>query len=304
MANRRSTGLISDIQRYSIHDGPGVRTLVFFKGCPLNCWWCSNPECQPYSLSLLQSKTDCIQCRKCIQICPKNAIRWEDEKGIVIDRQNCDLCGQCAERCYAGGLKLSGRRYTEQSLLAEIVKDEAFYRMSGGGVTFSGGEPLFQFEFLKSMIRLCREKGLHTAIETSGYSTGDNAHEIFELVDLVLIDLKHLNNEKHKKMTGVSNTPILENWRWLRKKKEVIGRIPVIPGFNDSKEEMTAMAEFLTHSSCREIHLLPYHRYGEGKYCSLGITYKMNGSLLLKDSKINELSEIFVSRNLKVQIGA
>jgi len=269
-------GVIFDIQRYAVHDGPGIRTLVFFKGCPLRCLWCDNPESQQRSVEIGFAKQNCIGCGKCFEVCPESALHWGEGR---VDRKKCTVCGKCTEVCFARALTLIGREITVTEVLREIERDRIFYRRSGGGVTFSGGEPLSQPEFLVAVIQSLRQVGIHTAIETSGYAPEHVIREVFPLLDLILYDIKHMNPEKHKAYTGVSNDRILDNLvvaSTLR--TEIIIRVPLIPGCNDSEDNIDQLVYFAKKlRAVREIHLLPYHRLGQHKYAKLGRSYPLDG---------------------------
>jgi pyruvate formate lyase activating enzyme len=297
-------GLISHIQRYSIHDGPGIRTLVFFKGCPLTCLWCSNPETQKSSPEVLYSKIKCKSCDHCLSACALNAI--EDIDGSkVIDRTLCDACGMCVEACPNEALEIAGRSMTTEKVLKEVEKDTVFYRSSGGGITLSGGESLAQAEFSTELLRKCYNRGIHTALETCGYQAWQTLAAMLPYTDLVLYDLKCMDPEKHKALTGVSNRIILENARKLALEKiPMIIRLPVIPGYTDSQTNIKAAAAFMaTLEGVREVDLLPYHRLGEAKYQKLGIRYRLEGLLPPASEQMEAISRILKSYGLKTHIG-
>ncbi len=259
--------LIFDIQHFSVHDGAGIRTTVFFKGCPLKCRWCSNPESQSFLPELMYNPAKCIGCGACIPKCPQKAIRIEDGR-ILFDFGRCDQCGACVDECYAEARTIKGREMSVQEVFDEIKKDMIFYSNSGGGVTCSGGEPLAQPEFLSSLLKMCKESGeMNTAIETCGCVPWKNVEMCSPYIDEFLYDIKHIDPEKHMEYTGGSNSQIMENCRRLAAMgKSIIIRVPVIPTFNAYPEVICAIADFAKEIGVKEINLLPYHRYAAGKY--------------------------------------
>lgn len=266
-------GIVFDIKGFAIHDGPGIRTTVFLKGCPLRCEWCHNPESQALRPVLAQFKSNCIGCLKCLARCPHGALS-AGEDGIVIDRGGCQACGACAETCYAGALVLRGRRMTVEQVMAEVRKDRPFYENSGGGMTLSGGEPLFQPDFAIALLKAARAEGLHTCLDTCGYVSAHVLAQALPYVDLVLYDIKSVNSQRHRSRTGRPNQRILENLRALTTDGVPIKlRMPLVPGFNDRPEDIAEAARFvadLKHPPPLEI--LPYHRLGVGKCEALGMS--------------------------------
>ncbi|MFX1350077.1 MAG: glycyl-radical enzyme activating protein, partial [Promethearchaeota archaeon] len=239
-------GIIFNIQRYSIHDGPGIRSTVFLKGCPLKCKWCSNPESiNPYPEIFLRGEK-CNQCGKCLDACLPEAIILS-KNSIQINRDKCNLCMKCVSACSLGAINHIGRKVTVNEVVSEVMRDELFYNNSGGGVTISGGEPLYQIDFTLNLLREFKKRSLHTSIDTTGYAKWEEIEKILDYVDLVLFDIKHLNSEMHQMGTGVKNELIVNNLnRILKKRKKVWIRIPVIPDFNDSNQFMRELAEFLS----------------------------------------------------------
>lgn len=272
-------GRITNIQRYSIHDGPGVRNTVFLKGCPLRCAWCANPETQTAGPQLAYSAVKCIGCGRCQSACPHQALRLEDT-GVVIDRARCRSCFTCADSCYAGALHVFGQELTVDQTYRRLQTNRA-WRM-GGGVTVSGGEPLLQAEFTAALLRRCRNNGIHTAIETSGYAPWEALAQTAEQCDLVYFDVKIADPGEHRRYTGVDNALILENLRRLSAqfpRLTLIVRTPVIPGVNNSSRalgEIAAILSGLPHLS--DYELLPYHGFGEPKYAQLGMAYQLAGT--------------------------
>jgi pyruvate formate lyase activating enzyme len=300
-------GLIFDIQKFAIHDGGGIRTLVFLKGCPLLCPWCSNPESLADKPEITFVCNNCIGCGKCLEICPSDAINRDESngKGLTIDRDRCTLCGQCAKHCYAGAINIIGRYLSVPELMEIIERDRKFYEQSNGGVTFSGGEPTTQPEFLKAALKETQRRGIHTAIETSSFVNWETYASILEHVDLVLTDIKHMDDAEHKRLTGVSNKVILDNLRNIsRLGIPVKIRLPLIPGFNDSTRNLEATADFVERlSHVQSLDILPYHRLGEMKWGQLGQDYSLAGVEALTLEETEARIQLFRDHGLKVSIG-
>jgi pyruvate formate lyase activating enzyme len=267
------TGLVFDIQHFAIHDGPGIRTTVFLKGCPLHCLWCHNPESQTAGLEIFYLPEKCIGCRACEDVCPEGAHLFKDNEHSL-DRAICVRCGTCTVECYSGGLERVGQEMSVDAVLAEVVKDTPFYSTSGGGLTVSGGEPMQQFAFTRDLLLAAKEAGLHTCLETSGCSSRERYLEVAPLVDLFLFDIKETDPELHRQFTGVSNLAIRSNLLALDLNgASLVLRCPIIPGLNDRSEHfagITALANQLRN--VREIHILPYHPLGTSKSQRLGKT--------------------------------
>ena len=267
---------VFDIQRFSVQDGPGIRTTVFLKGCPLNCLWCSNPESQSPIPQLLYFETHCTHCYQCIDACPSGAIRKTDDGKISLDRQRCTGCGTCVQECLTEARSISGKEATVEDVCRIVEKDMTYYRNSGGGVTVSGGEPTCQPEPLLELLVKCREIGIHTCLDTCGFVDWDILKEAIKHVDLVLMDNKHMNTEVHKELTGVNNDVILENTaRVATQGVPMIIRVPLIPGLNDSDENINQLGQFMKTCGLLGVDLLPYHRFSLSKYQALGKDYRL-----------------------------
>lgn len=298
-------GVIFNIQHYSIHDGPGIRTTVFLKGCPLRCLWCQNPESQILRPEVFFNQEKCTGCGQCAAVCPCGAIEIQEGK-VGTNRERCKGRGKCAQVCPNEARSLMGRCVTAGEVFSEVAKDAIFYEPSGGGVTLSGGEPLAQPEFAAAILRLCKKAGMHTAVDTCGYAAWETVKEVLQYADLALFDFKHMDTAKHQDYTGVPNHLILENAKKIyRELCPMWARIPVVPGYNGTKENIRATAEFISRElgSRVRVHLLPYHKMGEVKYDRLE---REGGTLQtkpLEDEKMNELKEIVESFGLETVIG-
>lgn len=300
--NYNMEGLVFDIQRFSIHDGPGIRTIVFLNGCPLSCKWCSNPESQILKPVIMYQSMNCIHCGRCVRACKKNAICFEN-KGFI-NREICTACGECVNVCPASALTLKGRKMTVEQVIKELKKDAINYRRSGGGITLSGGEPLVQSDFSKELLKAAKAQGWHTAIETTGYGNKKNIEEVFPYIDLALMDIKNINSSIHKEYTGVTNEIILENAKRISEITNTVVRVPVIPEFNSSKERILEICNFVKIlKNVKTIHLLPYHTYGQNKYELLGRDYLMKKTIHLSEEEIDKLKELVEGQNINCIIG-
>ncbi|MGH4123247.1 MAG: trans-4-hydroxy-L-proline dehydratase activase [Clostridium sp.] len=298
-----TSSTIFNIQKYSIHDGPGIRTTVFFKGCPLNCWWCHNPESQNPNPEIMFFKERCTGCGTCVKRCPAKAIKLV--QGFpVFNESKCTLCGKCSDFCLSNARELVGKDITVKNLMKEIIKDEVFYEESNGGVTFSGGEPLMHADYLYNTLKICKDKGIHTTVDTSGYASWEQFEKIVDKVDLFLFDIKHMNNEKHIKYTGMENTIILENLKNLSGKGSTIYiRLPLIAGINDDDENIDATVNFLSKLNIMHVNLLPFHKMGMDKYRRLNRSYKLSGMEKPRDEVIDKIADKFKNAGIKIIIG-
>jgi len=297
-------GRVFNIQRYSLHDGDGIRTLVFLKGCPLSCLWCANPESQKAipEVGFIASRCTgaAAECGgACLSVCPVEAISLDSEDKPIIDRKVCDACGLCAKVCPEGALKVVGDLMSVDQVIAEVEKDRPFYRRSGGGVTIGGGEPLVQPRFTAELLEAAHEVYINTALETCGLAPWKHFEAVLKHVDLLHIDLKHMDSVRHKEVTGQSNELIVDNLRRIPSVKslqEVIVRIPVIPGCNDSTDEIRDMAEFLLRLGYKQIELIPYHRMGVSKYAQYDMIYPLPECELPSEAAMVKLREIVSSK--------
>ncbi len=297
-----SEGMVFDIQRYALHDGPGIRTTVFFKGCPLSCWWCHNPEGQSPQPDLVYVQNRCLVCGECIKICPHGAVHCLN--GEIQTTSACQVCGNCAEACPAGARKVAGRRMKVWEVMSEIQRDVIFSDQSGGGATFSGGEPLAQPGFLSSLLDACRAKRIHTVVETCGLAKQDVVLELSDKAGLFLYDLKILDPEKHKKYTGVSNDSILANLEALaERRRRVIVRYPIIPFVNDDGMNVRQMVALLSRLRLWQVHLLPYHETGTEKYKRLGLGMRLEDVKAPPASLMKRIAGEFERAGIKVKVG-
>lgn len=286
-------GVIFNIQRYSIHDGPGIRTTVFLKGCPLKCFWCQNPESQVIKPEIFLDRKKCTLCGRCIVVCPTGATSLSKES-LAIERSACTGCRKCVEVCPNEARRLVGRNVTVDEVIRHVLRDVRFYENSGGGVTLSGGEPTAQPHFALSILKKCKGAGLHTAFDTCGYVSWTMMKKLLDHTDLVLYDLKHMDPKKHYEATGKDNRLILRNVKRIAGHKPLRIRVPIIPGFNDTPGEIRAIAHFVKKAlNSAPIDLLPYNRLGENKYELLERNYSPLQSQ--EDSHMKALESILSS---------
>ncbi len=298
------SGTIFNIQKFSVHDGPGIRTTVFMKGCPLSCRWCSNAESinpNPEPAIIMER---CTGCGDCVDACPANAVTVDNGK-VSFDRSICTACGQCIPSCPGDAITIYGKTVTVDQVLKEVLKDRSFYSGSGGGVTVSGGEPLRQPEFVIELFRKCKEEPISTCLDTCGYASGEILRDILRYTDNVLFDLKHMDGSKHREFTGVDNKRIRENAEIVCKSEaDVLFRIPLIGGVNSGEDNIRQTAEFIESlGSENRVELLPYHRLGIGKYRMLGRHYSGRDFETPDEETIEKLKAIFIRHGIQCDVG-
>ena len=304
LATPMKNGVIFDIRKYSIHDGPGIRTTVFFKGCPLRCWWCHNPEGQDVEPELVYRKSRCLGCDECSKSCQREAISLVAQS-ISVNREKCVPCNNCCRVCPSDALSIAGKQMTVKEILEEIEKDRTFYEESRGGVTFSGGEPLMQPDFLNALLNECKERAIHTAVNTCGFAQYEIIDRMRDKVDLFLYDIKTMDNRKHRKYTGASNEQILKNLKKLAESgSSIVISFPIIPSINDDDKNVTRTAEFISSlPNIQQVNLLPYHRAGIEKYKNLGKPYKLDKIQPPSNQRVKSVKEKMEAFGIRVGIG-
>jgi len=299
--------LIFNKQKYNTYDGPGIRTLVFFKGCPLRCKWCSNPESLETGYSVMFKQDLCMNCGECAKVCPVNIHKMVDGVHIVDRSINCNGCRNCEKACCNKALKIAGEKVKISELYSYVEEDRTFYDISGGGVTLGGGEVTAQAESARSLLMTCKRGGINTAIETCGYVKLENLLKIAEFTDTFLIDIKHMDPEMHMKYTGVRNERILDNIKELLERRyNVKVRMPMLKGINDYKEEIEAVIEFLSpyrnYKNFLGVDVLPYHKLGVYKYAQLGWDYELNEQEPLSEEDLVRIKSYFDAHDFEVNI--
>lgn len=297
-------GNIFNIQKFSIHDGPGIRTTVFFKGCPLRCKWCSNPESQEFELQITYDKRKCATCQTCINTCPQNCISWVDESPgtgyIQINKKECTKCKTCVSHCPRHALSTEGELMELDYVLNICLQDIDFYEESGGGVTLSGGECFCQSKFVIELIHRLKEHNIHVAAETTGFIDEETFHKLTPLFDLILFDIKHYDSKLHKNGTGVESNLILKNLTWAYENNiNILPRIPVIPGFNNALSDAKGIASLLKDIGFKKVQLLPFHQFGEHKYELLGREYEMKDVKALFPEDLESYKQVFIDERIE-----
>jgi choline trimethylamine-lyase activating enzyme len=306
------TGRIFDVQKFSVHDGPGIRTLVFFKGCPLHCVWCSNPEGISPAFQPFWAQALCTSCGACVQVCSEGVhhlVDTADGPTHVVDRSvSCRGCGRCVMVCPSSALRSAGRDVTVADVMDDVLKDYAFYANSGGGLTLGGGEPTRQPDFAAALLRQARNEDVHTAMETCAYSSWDTFERLLPLLDLVLVDIKHMDETAHERLTGESNRLVTQNIvKLLRKNVPVIVRVPLVPGLNDGanlEATLRFVGEHDVDGMVQRIDILPYHRFGVAKYGHLGLSYALDEIVEPGREAVIEAAELAASFGYPVHIQA
>ncbi|MBU3113323.1 glycyl-radical enzyme activating protein [Clostridium lacusfryxellense] len=295
---------VMEIERFAIHDGPGIRTLVFLQGCPLHCLWCANPESQAIGEHLMYYKNKCVKCGDCGSVCKNSAITFENDSP-KFHRDKCTHCRQCEKSCLQHAIQFSGKTMNANEIMEVVLRDKDYYENSGGGITISGGEPFVQFDIFLELLKKSKAQGLHTAVETCGQTSIDKIKEAEPFLDLFLFDFKHIDEDKFHKYTGGDIKLILQNLKYIASvnAEKIILRIPVIPGFNNDNDTLYKMFEKACEYGIKNVHLLPYHTLGIEKYEQLGRDYKLTHMTSMKKDELKEYKIMGEKLNLNVQIG-
>jgi glycyl-radical enzyme activating protein len=293
--------LTFDIHRFSLNDGPGIRTTVFLKGCYLKCEWCHNPESQSFNPLLSFNPEKCLHCFECVKVCPNNAHKIKEDKHFV-DWDLCDLARKCVEVCPSGALKIIGTNTEVDLIISEVMRDKKYYDKTGGGITISGGEPMAQFEFTKELLIMAKQKGIQTALDTCGYCEQNQFKEILDYVDLFLFDYKFTDEGLHKEYTGVTNKEILTNLDFLYNNgASIILRCPLIPGINDNDEHLLGIKEIIKkYPLLKSVELMPYHNMGRDKANRVGMEYKLSQIKNADESDQKRWINYFADEEIKV----
>jgi pyruvate formate lyase activating enzyme len=296
-------GYVASIKRFMTHDGPGIRTTVFLKGCPLRCRWCSSPQTWSPEPRLIYRERSCIQCLQCVAECPEEALTaGTANNSITVDRGRCTGCGRCVEICPSGALGLDGTLMSVEQVVEVVVKDQPYYRKSGGGVTLSGGEPAGQPEFVREILHGCREVGIHTAVETTGCAGWEELSLIVPFVDLLLYDMKHMDPVRHTELTGRDNGLILRNLERCRALDHlsIVVHVPLIPGCNDDQGNLDALMDFLERLGLAKVSILPFHKLGLHEYEELGISWSLEDRSVPGREEIKRIEKRMVDRGFEI----
>jgi len=305
---QKNKGRIFNIERYATQDGPGIRTVIFLKGCGLRCLWCSNPESQRFEEEILFFKKKCLGCGTCLKVCPQGAIRTDEIYGFVTDYSRCVHCGLCLSRCFSGARTASGEDKSVEEVMEIVGRDAPFYKASGGGITLSGGEPFLQGDFSRELLRACKKNGISTAVESCGYAPWEHIEGALDSIDYLYFDIKHTDDDVHRRFTGVDTGAIHENLKKIDARDDpvcIVLRIPFIPGFNDDEKSMRDIFLFAAGlSKLDHIEILPYHRLGTGKYDALGREYTLRDILPVKPGELLRYKDIGREYGLEITIEA
>ena len=299
------SGCVFNIERCAIEDGKGIRTVVFLKGCALRCIWCANPESQSFTPEVIYNENLCSRCGKCVASCSNGAVKFDSKYGYISDSDLCIACSECIDACLYNARTMSGIEMTSPELVRETLKDEAYFKESGGGITFSGGEPLFHSSFIRESANLLKERSIPILIETCGHVSRTHLKEIIDVTEVIYFDIKSMDSEKHRRLTGEGNELILDNLVYLDKhfEGELVVRYPYIPGMNDGEKDIDSAVAFVESlSSVKEMVFLPYHRLGLPKYRGLGREYQMGKRISLKKNDLYPLLERYKERDLNIRI--
>ena len=298
-----NTANIFNIQKFSVHDGPGIRTTVFLKGCPLRCLWCHNPESQTINRQMLHDRDKCVLCGTCVKICPENAIKIENNI-LTTDPDKCSYCGKCEIYCIPGARQIAGKYYTVEEIFNEVMKDKVFYEQSNGGVTVSGGEPLLQIDFVEELLKKLKSENIHTAVDTCGAVSFENIQRVVPYTDVFLYDIKLMDDEKHIEYTGMSNKLILDNLKKLSQVHNNINiRMPIIEGINADTKHIQATIDFIRYLNIKKVNLLPYHDIAKHKYKKLDMTYQDEKMSKPSEEKMQYFKEMFEKEGYECKIG-
>lgn len=306
-ADTKMEGIIFDFKRFATGDGPGIRGLIFLKGCPLECSWCANPESQDPKPEIMYHREKCNGSEMCMEVCPEDAIKRDETFGMIVNDERCSLCGQCVDQCPYDALELVGERVTVTKMMDRIRNDKFFYDNSDGGITLTGGEPLFQPDFSRELLKRCKDYNIHTAIETTGHYSWENLKSVIPYLNIVFYDFKHLDPELHEKYTGGSNELIKDNLKKLagRFSGDLIIRVPLVPDHNNSKGLMEETFSFLGQiQEIKRIEVMPYHRFGVSKYHGTGREYELPEVDPVKPGEIEYLTDIGRKYGLETRIDA